>query len=70
MDKKKDEEKRGELSAVNIEVVENGFSLKCTYEDGHNTVSKRAGWVPSQSSQESYVAKTKAEVLQRLKEVL
>lgn len=68
---KKPEVKRGALSHIDIQHVENGYALTCTYEDANpKTVGKRAGWVPTSQSVESYVAKTPAEVLKRLKEIL
>ena len=64
-------EKRGDLCRVSIDKVENGYSVSCDYEDANpKTVSKRAGWVPSQRTSESYVAKTKAEVIDRVKKEL
>ena len=67
----KKEMKRGELCSISVDIVENGFSISCSYEDvKKNSLSRKAGWVPQRRSSEGYVAKTKAEVLKHIKEVL
>ena len=65
------EVKRGELRRISTNKTENGYNMTCTYEDANpKTTSKRAGWVPISQSNEDYIAKTQAEVIKRLKEVL
>jgi hypothetical protein len=65
-DKEKNE---GELCSVNIRVAENGYQICCCYEQ-KDSLSQRAGWVPSCMNSKDYVEKTKEGLLKTLKEVL
>ena len=66
----KDEEKLGEICHVEICCVENGYKISCHYE-AEQSLSSRAGWVPSMPGEcKTYVEKTKAAVIERLKKVL
>ena len=62
-------EKKQELCHVSICVVENGYKISCNYES-EQSLSQRAGWVPSCMESKDYVEKTKDAVLKRLKEIL
>ena len=54
---------------VSICRAENGWKINCTYES-KDSLSQRAGWVPTSCESKDYVEKTKDAVLKRLKEVL
>ena len=64
------DEKKGKVCHLNIEVVENGYKICCTYDE-EKTLGQRAGWVPcSMGECKTYVEKTREAVIKRLEEIL
>jgi hypothetical protein len=66
-----DEKKCGKICNVNIDIVENGYEIRCRYEDKEMSLGQRAGWVPCSPCEcKTYVEKTKDAVLKRFKDIL
>jgi len=66
----KDKEKdKGELCSINISVAENGYKICCCYES-KDSLSQKAGWVPTSCCIKDYVEKTKAAVVKCVEKVL
>jgi hypothetical protein len=63
------DEKKQEVCHVSICVVENGYKISCSYES-KESLSQRAGWVPTCMECKDYVEKTKSAVIKRLEEIL
>lgn len=68
MEKEKEKD-MGELCSINISCAENGYKVCCCYES-KDSLSARAGWVPSSCCTKDYVAKTKAATVEIVKKVL
>lgn len=65
-----DKKDKGTLTRIYINVAKNGFELECSYEK-KATLSQKAGWVPSPYCEpEKYVAKSKADLIKQLNDVL
>ena len=65
----KDDKCPGELSSLNICKAENGYTINCCYES-KDSLSQRAGWVPSGCCSKPYVEKTEDAVIERVKKIL
>jgi len=65
-----DKKDKGTLTNIEIDIAKNGFELRCRYEK-KATLSQKAGWIPSPYCEpEKYVAKSKADLIKQLNEVL
>jgi hypothetical protein len=69
MEKEKDKKDMGELCSINICCAENGYKISCCYQS-KDSLSARAGWVPTSCCAKDYVAKTKASAVEIVKKVL
>ena len=65
----KEEKDTGELCHISICVAENGYKVSCSYEN-KDSLSVRAGWIPSMPSCKDYVEKSKPAVVERVKKIL
>ena len=64
-------EKKSELCHIDICCAENGYTLTCCYDAEEQTLSQKAGWVPySPGESKKYVAKTKADLIKQLENIL
>ena len=66
---KKDEKDMGELCGIHVCVAENGYKVSCTFECS-DSLSARAGWIPSAMNCKDYVEKSKNAVVERVKKIL
>lgn len=68
----KDKEKsQGEFCDLRVCKAENGYKVCVTYEPKEQSLAQRAGWVPPACYEsKDYVEKTKAAVVNRIKELL
>lgn len=67
----KEKQPEGELCSLNICCAENGYKICATYEPKEKSLAQRAGWVPTGPCEyKDYVEKTKASVVNRVKELL
>lgn len=64
----KDDKCPGELSSLNICCAENGYKVMCSYE-AKDSLSQRAGWVPTSCCCKDYVEKTDDAVIERVKKI-
>lgn len=69
MKKETREERKGELCHLSICKAENGWKVSCSYKCD-DSLSVRAGWIPSMSSCKDYVEKSKSAVVERVKQIL
>jgi hypothetical protein len=65
----KEKEDMGELCHISICVAENGYKVSCSYE-GKDSLSARAGWVPTSMSCKDFVEKSKKSVVARIEKIL
>jgi hypothetical protein len=67
MSEKKEDRK---LLGLSVDIAENGYELRCSYEP-KKTLSQKKGWVPcSYEEPKKYVARTKKELLEQIDKVL
>lgn len=67
----KEKQATGDLCYINVNRAENGYKISASYEDKNKSLAQRAGWVPCGPCEyKEYVEKTKAAVVNRVKELL